>query len=250
MAITRCSAHVNTRIDPILIETVCIMQPYGSHGRDRLGRFLAKLTNGKPVEYYARHIKNLALFGGTLARKNRSIDHILAICTGVENLILFSGCDFFKNPQVGSNLRRLSTRLQELSIGSTPFYHPCFAKLTHLHLWDDCKDWRTYTGWEALSSLTHLAFASSIFPQQTPPLILRLPVVRYLAIGRYLSDERYKYADSVVDNKPHTRATWGVRVVVFESISTYDWERGARGEGDFWDVVEREVERRLKESVD
>ena len=30
-----------------------------------------------------------------------------------------------------------------------------------------------------------------------------------------------------------------------------DWEHGARGEGDFWDLVEQEVERRLQEgSVD
>jgi hypothetical protein len=28
-------------------------------------------------------------------------------------------------------------------------------------------------------------------------------------------------------------------------IPEYDWERGARGEGDFWDIVEEEVERRL-----
>ena len=39
----------------------------------------------------------------------------------------------------------------------------------------------------------------------------------------------------------------GVRVVHLGEIPTHDWERGARGEGDFWDTLEQEVERRLEE---
>ena len=42
-----------------------------------------------------------------------------------------------------------------------------------------------------------------------------------------------------------------MRVVFLSEIPEHDWERGARGGGDFWDVVEQEVKRRLDEvSVD
>jgi hypothetical protein len=37
--------------------------------------------------------------------------------------------------------------------------------------------------------------------------------------------------------------------VLFPEIPQYDWERGARDEGDFWDLVEREVKRRLKDGL-
>ena len=79
-------------------------------------------------------------------------------------------------------------------------------------------------------------------------LMQRLPAVRYVALGSYKSR---KYGHATVNNSPHIRAAWGVRVVHLGEIPTHDWERGARGEGDFWDIVEQEVERRLEEgSVD
>ncbi|KAF8961356.1 hypothetical protein BDZ97DRAFT_1207800 [Flammula alnicola] len=226
-----------------------------SKQQDRLERFLAQLTKGKPVEYYAQHIKNLAILGGFV--QNKEIDRILAICTGVENLVVLApawGLDFFENPQAGRNLRRLTIKLEKFNrqFGSTPnFYHPCFANLTHLHLSDDDDDWPTYAGWETLASLTHLAFACSGPPEKIMQLMQTLPTVRYVALGSYHGGERYKYAYATVNNSPHIRAAWGVRVVFLGEIPQYDWERGARGEGDFWDVVEQEVERRLKEgSVD
>ncbi|KAJ6624081.1 hypothetical protein B0H10DRAFT_2008415 [Mycena sp. CBHHK59/15] len=247
------ASRVHMWIDPILIATVCIMEDFESIRQGSLEHFLAKLTNGKPVEYYAKHIKNLAILGAFFS--NEDINRILAICSGVENLVLLApawGLDFFENPQAGRNLRRLTINLQKFSRQFPNFYHPCFANLTHLHLWDDDDDWPTYAGWETLVSLTHLAFACSGPPETTKQLIQTLPTVRYVALGYYSSGERYnKYVDAIVDNGHHIRAAWGVRVVFFSVIPRYDWERGARGEGDFWDLVEREVERRLEEgSVD
>jgi len=229
---------VNTRIDPILIATVCITT---ITRKDRLELFLAKLTNGRPVEYYAQHIKNLSIVAPV---QNKGIHNILAICTGVENLALWApGLNFFGNPHSGRNLRRLTIKL-EGCFGSPPnFYHPCFANLTHLHLYDEAEDLSTYPGWETLSSLTHLAFACA-FPEITMLLIQRLPAVRYVALGSY---KGRKYADATVNNNPHIRAAWGVRVVFLGEIPEHDWERGARGEDDFWDLVEQEVERRLEE---
>jgi hypothetical protein len=103
---------VNTRIDPILISTVCIQD--GS----KLESLLAKLTNGRPAEYYAQHIKNLGLLGMFLSSQNEEIDRILAICTGVENLALYGpswGLNFLENAQAGRNLRRLSIGLEKFS---------------------------------------------------------------------------------------------------------------------------------------
>ncbi len=67
------------------------------------------------------------------------------------------------------------------------------------------------------------------------------------ALGYYHGDEKYRYADVVVNNSPHFRAAWGVRVVALGNLPRSDWKRGARGEGDFWNVVEDEVERRLQD---
>jgi len=61
-----------------------------------------------------------------------------------------------------------------------------------------------------------------------------LPTIRYVAIARcYYGWEMYRYIDTAVENFPHTRAVWGVRVVFLSTISNYDWEYGARGLGRF-----------------
>ena len=106
-------AHVDTRIDPILIATVCIMDDF-ERDRDMPELFLAKLTNGKPVDYYAQHLKNLAILGGFF--QTETVNSILAICTGVENLVVLAPCDtnLFKNPRAGRNLRRLTINLGRL----------------------------------------------------------------------------------------------------------------------------------------
>lgn len=252
--------HVNTRIDPILISTVCITKDLKSNervrysfqnsNRNRLELFLAKVNNDKPPEYYAQHIKNLAIFG--VFCESKGIDRILAICTGVENLVLLGPSldfNFFEHSRAaGRSLRRLTINLSQHYYGSMRyFYYPCFANITHLHLTDDDEDWPTYEGWETLVSLTHLALACSGPPEQTLPLIQALPSIQYVALGHYGSSERYKYAEAAINDDFHLRAAWGVRVVIFSRIPQNDWERGARGEGDFWNLVEREVEKRLGE---
>ena len=68
-----------------------------------------------------------------------------------------------------------------------------------------------------------------------------------MALGHYCGGEEYKYAETEINNSPDVRAAWGVRVVFLSEIPEHDWERGARGGGDFWDVVEQEIKRRLEE---
>jgi hypothetical protein len=237
---------MNTRLDPILIATVCITQDFVSKRSGQLERFLVKLTNDKPVEYYAQHIKNLAILGSFF--EEEGINRILAICTGVENLVVLApatGFDFFENPQAGRNLRRLTIKLENFSRSFPNFNHSCFSNLTHLHLSDNNEAWPAYVGWGNLTSLTHLAFYCAV-ADETLPLVQTLPAIQYVALGYYCSGERYKYAETEVHDNPLIRAAWGVRVVFLSEIPEHDWERGARGEGDFWDVVEQEVKRRLE----
>ena len=238
---------MNARIDPILITTVCIIESSDSSQRDRLKLFFAKLTNGKPAEYYGQHIKHLCILATS---DYTEVNTILATCTGVENLALWAPyVDLFRNPHSGRNLRRLCINLGQCSFAPRQkpnFYHACFANLTHLHLYDEDDDWVTYLGWENLSSLTHLAFACASSPEKTTSLIKRLPAVRYVALGHYRWDESRKYSDATINKSPHIREAWGVWIVFLSEIPAHDWERGARGEGDFWDLVEEEVDRRLE----
>ncbi|KJA20418.1 hypothetical protein HYPSUDRAFT_203734 [Hypholoma sublateritium FD-334 SS-4] len=244
-------------IDPILLATVCITEEFHSQRQGKMKSFLAKLTSGKmPLEYYAQHVKNLGIFGGHY--EEGEIDRVLAICTGVENLVInkmvilnksVKSLAFFDNPQAGTALRRLYVNLwwNTSDASAMPTFDTVrFRSLTHLHLADDDENWPFYTGWETLVSLTHLAFACCS-PELLAPVMQVLPVIRYVALGHYRGGEQYRYADVVVNNSPYIRAAWGVRVVFLSEIPRADWERGARGGGDFWDVVEEEVERRLQD---
>lgn len=214
---------LNSRMDRILLETV-IMEDFGSviDKRDRLGEFLAKLTNfNKPVGYSAQHIKNLAFFGAF--SQTDMINRVLGICCAggsIENLVLLITYESVRfnlldNPLVGWNLRRMTVQLDTLfpsGSESTPnFHHPCFGNLTHLHLYDKAEKWPSYAGWETLTNLMHLAFAHAN-PKKTLRLIqTTLRNVRYVMIGRYEASELLRYSAAVVDDGAVLRAGWGER---------------------------------------
>ncbi|KAF8626700.1 hypothetical protein AX15_004724 [Amanita polypyramis BW_CC] len=239
--------RVHAWIDPILISTV-IINVDGRGSDQLLQRFLSKLTNGKPAEYYARHVKNLTILGHLYHEVADMVNNVLAICSGVERLRLepfFASADL-RIPQVAHNLRRLTIKLGSLQYETTPSFHrPYFANLTHLHLWDPY--WSNFPGWENLTSLTHLAFVYTGTRKRVAHLMKTLPGIQYVAIGSYDEDQYKKYTGAVVNNNPPFGTAWGVRVVFLSELPTDDWERGVKGQGDFWDVVEQEVERRLAE---
>ncbi|KIM37223.1 hypothetical protein M413DRAFT_31147 [Hebeloma cylindrosporum] len=253
----RVARRVYEWVDPILIESVCITEDFDSkfRRRVRLEGFLAKLTNGKPRQYYVQHIKNLAIFGRFF--ETAHINRIVAICSGVENLLVLPtahGLDFFEDPHhKGRRLRRLAIDMSHcnfdsLRFGTNPhFYHRCFANLTHLHIMDDDEDWCRYAGWETLVNLTHIAFACYSYAgrEAIAWLLQKLPTIRYVAFIYYHVDNAYEYYINANNSPPHTRPEWGARVVFLSGIPQSDWERGARGQGDFWDVVERLVQRGL-----
>ena len=241
---------LHRRIDPILISVVCFDETLTSR-HTKLKSFLAKLTSGKkPVEYYARHVKNVAFLGGIY--KEGEVDKVLAICTGVENLVVketfmspsVNDLPFFDNPRTCTALRRLHINLwwyvDGRSTSTLSFEHSCFANLTHLQLTEDDEMWQFYTGWEHLSRLSHFALACRGSPWELDRVVQALPAIRYVALCHYYASNRDDYINFV------NQAVWGVHVVFLARIPFSDWERGARGQGDFWDEVEDEVERRLR----
>jgi hypothetical protein len=117
------------------------------------------------------------------------------------------------------------------------FNCPCFANLTHLHLYDEAEEWSEYKGFELLRSLTHFAVAYCS-PQTLAFVMPKLPALQYVAICSYGSNE---HGRTRVHNNRIARDVYGIRVVWLTGLTKRAWERGARGEGDFWEIVEQEV---------
>ena len=198
----------------------------------------------KPQEFYSKHVKNLWI---SAPDDPDAFERILTICGSVENLVLFPRkwrinppfIPFLEIPNAGGCLNRLTCKLDVLFppwSTSINFRYPCFANLTHLHLYDDDDEWPTYTGFEHLRSLTHLALACC-GPQQLAAIMPRLPALKYVALCHYESTE---YGRLTVNRKIPVEV-YGNKVVWLQGLKKADWENGAAGQGDFWDMVEEEV---------
>ena len=244
------------RIEPILYEIV-ILDNYGRRSqassltyKPSFELFMANIDS-KPPEFYSKHVKNLWI---STADDPSAFERILSVCSGVENLLLFSHrrsinlpfIPFLEIPNAGSHLRRLTCKLETLfPPWSTMqnFQHPFFAKLTHLHLYDEEEDWPAYVGFENLLSLTHLAFACC-GPEELATVMPKLPAIEYVAICYHKMDECVPAVSRRVPVE-----VYGIKVVWIDGLSINDWEGGATGRADFWDLVEREVDRRRAEMV-
>jgi hypothetical protein len=91
-------------------------------------------------------------------------------------------------------------------------------------------------GFENLRSLTHLAFACC-GPEELAIVMPKLPALQYVAfcIYRWIED---------VPSVQRKISGGDIKVVWIDGLTLGDWERGATGRGDFWDLVEQEVARR------
>jgi hypothetical protein len=244
------------RIELILYEVV-ILRNFGRRSqassltyKPRFELFMANIDS-KPPGFYSKHVRNLWI---STADDPPAFERILSVCSGVENLVLFSNrrsinlpfIPFLEIRNAGSHLRRLTCKLETLfPPWSTMqnFQHPFFANLTHLHLYDEMEDWSTYVGFENLRSLSHLAFACC-GPEELATVMPKLPVIEYVALGHYMTDQS---VPSVRRRIPVE--VYGIKVVLMDGLSINDWEGGATGRADFWDLVEREVSRRQAEMV-
>ena len=252
----KCFTTDKLRIEPILYEIV-ILRNFGRRSqassleyKPRFELFMANIDS-KPPGFYSKHVKNLWI---STSDDPPAFERILSVCSGVENIVLFSNrrsinlpfIPFLEIPNAGSHLRRLTCKLESFfPPWSTMqnFEHPFFANLTHLHLYDEMEDWSTYVGFENLRSLTHLAFACC-GPEELATVMPKLPAVEYVALGHYRTDEG---VPSVSRRVPV--GVYGIKVVLMDGLTINDWEGGATGRADFWDLVEREVARRRAEMV-
>jgi hypothetical protein len=244
------------RIDPILYNTVILenenlwmdtIEPRTVKSKFEL--FVANI-DCKPPEFYSTHVKNLWISApGHLD----GFDRILTVCSGVENLVLFPwGSHMTGSPpsihllENLSCLRRMTVNLDKLSVPWSPglsFGYACFSNITHLHLYDDDEDWPDYKGFEHLYSLTHLALACCQ-SAQLAIVMPKLPALEYVALCSY-SDG---YGHPRVDRKFPTEM-WAINVVRVSGLAIADWECGATGGTDFWDIVEEEVARRQAQVI-
>jgi len=212
-----------------------------SEKQSRFKLFMANI-DCKPLGFYAKHVKNLWISGSSGPDTFR---RILTICRGVENLVLLgiNYPPFLEDLSAGSHLRRLTCRLEYfIPRWSTmqKFQHPCFANLTHLHLYGG--DWSAYVGFEHLRSLTHLAL-TGCSPEQLAVVMPKFPALEYVALCCYQSGD---FCVPMVKTRVPVEV-YGIRVVWIDGLTIDDWERGTTGRTDFWDLVEREVTMRRAE---
>ena len=232
------------RIGPILYKTVILDDTRKTHtAKSTFQLFVANLDYRRP-EFYSTHVKNLWISAtGDL----NDFKRILTICSGVENLLLPSmghviPASWTKDPAIElvEHLNASSSRLRRMTaLGPhSPwpnFEYACFANITHLHL-HGCDDWSRLKGFELLHSLTHLA-VEWCRPEQLALAMLKLPAVKYVAICKY---ETHEYGHPMANRRVPIEMH-GINVVLVDGVTIVDWERGANGGADFWDVVEKEV---------
>lgn len=236
------------RIDPILFETVVLTddtEKLWTHTLKSESELFVANIGHKPPEFYSMHVKNLWILAPFSDLDE--IGRILTICSGVQNLVLFTGTRLitgnlpFMNP--GGHLRRMTVNLGNFSapwFTGQGFEHACFANISHLHLYDKAEDWSMYTGFEHLCSLTHFALACCE-AEQLAIVTPKLPALEYVALCSYSNLNRY--ARPMV-NRRASAEMYDINVVWVQGLTTADWECGATGGTDFWDLVEKEVARR------
>ena len=243
-------SNCSRRIRPILYETI-ILDTLPSKEESKSStpaikatfeQFVANLDRNPP-EFYSNHVKNIWISAPV---DPVAFFRILTLCSGIENLVLFPYRQGTYHPFIpfqqhlnsNSSLRRLTLKLEHLfppfSSGQH-FNYPFFANITHLHLYDEAEEWSTYTGFEHLCSLTHLALACC-GPDYLRIVMPKLPVIEYVALCSYKST----YGRPAVNRKVPVWV-YGFNVVLIDGLTRRDWELGTTGGADFWDIVEKEV---------
>ncbi|PPR04410.1 hypothetical protein CVT26_004235 [Gymnopilus dilepis] len=125
---------------------------------------------------------------------------------------------------------------------SIPFDQPLFQNITHLEIINATSSWSKWKQLARLPQLTHLALAGMV----NQPLIdqvlkecrkLQLFIMFYMNIGLLGGEVRLPQAD--------------LRVVLLKSVSDHldHWEKGARGEEDFWITAEKRKQEAMEQAA-
>ncbi|KAF8907949.1 hypothetical protein CPB84DRAFT_1768239, partial [Gymnopilus junonius] len=187
------------------------------------------------LKRFGPHVRNILL----QKRTSQEIESVLLHTPNVSNLAMWiiSGTCAGLVPILESlPLRKLSfdpsyffeNYASDMSI---PFDQPLFRNLTHLEIINASSSWSKWKQLATLPRLTHLALAGMVNQQLIDQILksclsLELVIMFYMNIG-------------------------DVRVVLLKSVSDHldHWEKGARGDEDFWVTAQKRKQEAIEQAA-
>lgn len=202
--------------------------------------FIGDVLDQPRLQAFGHHVQNVLL----QKRSATEIASVLECCPNVHNLALWiiqGTCSHLIPILEKMPLRKFSfdpsyffeNYAADLSI---PFNQPIFLNLTHLEIINATSSWSKWKQLALLPKLTHLAVAGMVNQQLIDHVLegctaLELFIMFYLTMGFLVGELTFPQKDD--------------RVVLLKSVEDHldHWEKGARGEEDFWITGQIQKER-------
>ncbi|RXW13074.1 hypothetical protein EST38_g12780 [Candolleomyces aberdarensis] len=269
------SKQLASRVEPIIYRSICLS---GHSVIDPLHRTLTDPNTSKPAEYFAKHIKFLAIL--TFAMRPEVIN-ILRACTGVRVLVSWGPTfetdamrELFSSSYLSPSRLSIVAEADLLPQGRRrhiDFSLPIFQGLTHLELLCASEnEWKYWDGLSSLSNLTHLsvepASSDTQHTERTRRILALCPTSLRIFVNWVPSwafpiggeNEAHAIMINNGDVDPRAIMAWWGKPEGNEYMSRYEyalryssgsrlneWLGKATGK-DFWELAEEIVERRRK----
>ncbi|KAJ7184711.1 hypothetical protein C8R46DRAFT_1064857 [Mycena filopes] len=248
LALILVAQRMKIWIEPLLYQVLAVHSGPSSAGLvspRHTQNSIANLLEGRRQSFFQKHVRHVCFMD---FQSEEFIASVLGACTGTVNLAFR---DLMGGPALlpildALPLQRLAICLDRLFLsipGGMDFSRPLFAHITHL----DILDWRDegrepWAGLARIPHLTHLSFSyHDYLPIYTCRDVLRackrLRVLAALCTEALLPKFTVGLTYSDLDADPRF-----VLVIVPDDL--VDWEVGARGGGDYWDVADEMVKQR------
>ncbi|KAJ6508799.1 hypothetical protein C8R45DRAFT_454433 [Mycena sanguinolenta] len=247
----RVARRVKIWLEPLLYPIIVFRDSLPGHICFSFAGLLHALSS-QPPGFAAEYIRHLFIPYTVLERETR-IGQLLAICSGVQDLVLMNTPmprvrgPFRLGLLAKMSLTRLCISAKNLfAPDPVDFTHALFAHVTHLDLLDEVGDpWDPrWAGLALIPRLTHLAFditESLLWEGVIYGALKHCPKLQALALmwSPWLRDtmrmhEQEEKVGRVADSDPRF-------VIVLQTSYTHDWESGARGGIDAWNRAEELV---------
>lgn len=204
---------------------------------------IGPILNKPRIQVFGHLVQNVLL----QKRTSTEIASVLECCPNVSNLALWiiqGTCTHLIPIIEKMPLRKFSfdpsyffeNYASDLSI---PFNQPIFLRLTHLEIINATSSWSKWRQLALLPNLTHLAVAGMVNQQLINHVLeeckaLELFIMFYLTMGFLVGELTFPQQDD--------------RVVLLKSVEDHldHWEKGARGEEDFWMTAQLQKEEAIR----
>ncbi|KAF8193571.1 hypothetical protein K438DRAFT_836284 [Mycena galopus ATCC 62051] len=232
-------AHrVKEWIEPLLYRTMIVGRNKPIAGFPLLHNdAVLSIGRRKPPGFCRRTVRHLML----LYSPSVDFHGILALCSGVEDLLLQTALDDTLLPLIDAMpLRRLSADFDMMP----PATHPMFSRLTHLHLGDDPVNAGELPEiLAALPKLTHLSLDGDISVLMSPEILASSQSLRALVF--------FEYDPRVWSDEVAAQLTRDIRFVVMPVPDfAEDWYAGLQHGTDYWSEAETFVAKRRTGEID